>query len=105
MKLILLMEYENPADLQRRKDRYKYDVEKIGPYWEKKEKEGLIVKIRELSNNTRKMVTILEFESAADFAKVWDDMEFHKIAAEWSYFLDNINLRILRPAVQMRPTD
>jgi hypothetical protein len=103
LKVILLWEYENPVDLQRRKDRYKFGDEKGRPFWEKKEKEGLVVKRSSFSDNTRKMVSMWEFESAADFAKLWDDEEFHKVAVEWSYHLDNFNLRILRPQIQLRP--
>jgi hypothetical protein len=103
MKVILSWEYENPSDMKRHKDRYKFQEEELQPYFKKKEEEGL-VKINGLSDNTRKMVTLMEFESAADFAKVWDNEEFHKVMVGFSYYVDNIKLRILRPAsAQMRP--
>jgi len=105
MKVLLKWELEHPTDIEKRKERYKYSREKWRPYWQKKEEEGLVFKRNGWSDSTRHMVGLWEFESAADFAKLWDDEEFHKICSEYSYLVKNMKLRILRPGIELEPED
>ena len=105
MKVLLKWELEHPTDIAKRKERYKYGREKWEPYWQKKEEEGLVFKRDGWSDGTRHMVSLWEFESAADFAKLWDDEEFHKICSEYTYLVENVKLRILRPGIQLEPED
>jgi hypothetical protein len=39
-----------------------------------------------------------EFESMEDYAKVWNDLEYHRRHARFYRIVDNFKMRVCRPA-------
>ena len=76
LKVVLLVEWDNPKDETRNKKRLKHGSEVGTPYYEKKREEGIKWEMSGWSDNTGHMIGWHEFETVEDFAKIWNDEEF-----------------------------
>jgi len=101
LKVVLLLEQDDPKDEARNKKRLKYSREVEWPYHEKKREEGVKWEITGWSDNTGHIVGWWEFETMEDFAKIWTDEEFQQIMARHAYLADNISFRLLRPTITL----
>jgi len=93
------VESDNPKDEARNKKRLKLSREVGMPYIEKKQKEGIKLKVSGWADNTGHMIGWWEFETMDDFAKIWNDEEFQQIMARRTYLVDNASFRLLRPSI------
>jgi len=102
MKVVILLEYKTPKEAERNKKRYKFGDENLTPYFNKKDKE---VKMNRSgwSDGSGTVISWMEFETLEDFNKVWGDEEFQILMARWSYNVDDVKVRILRPTHQIPP--
>jgi hypothetical protein len=41
--------------------------------------------------------------SMDDFDRIWNDVEWQKACARYSYYVDNMSVRILRPSILIKP--
>lgn len=101
MTVVLLWEWDNPKDEARNKKRLKFDREEGAPFWEKKRKEGIKLKMTSWSDNTGHIVGWMEFETMDDFSKLWEDKEWQQQVTKWSYLVDNVSVRLLRPTITL----
>ena len=96
MEVLLFREWDNPKDEERRK---KYaEITSDSDLREHFEKLDVIKNWKGWADSTGHIISLWEFESMEDFAKLWDDIEFHKIHARFYRVVDNFRLRICRPA-------
>jgi len=102
MPVYLLWEWENPKEEERNKMRYKLGDE-VRRYREKKLKEGVRWEVLALTDNTRRSVVLYTFETMEDFDKIWNDEEWQRAESQWSYYVDNCTVRILRPSIRVPP--
>ena len=102
MKVVMMVEFNTPKELERNKKRYQFQDEHLRPYFTKKDKE---VKMNRSSwsDGSGTVIGWWKFESLEDFNKVWGDDEFQIMIGRWSYFVDNVKIRILRPPQQIPP--
>ena len=101
MSVVLLVEYDNPKDDERSKKMRKFGIEVMGPYWEKLVKEKDIkLEYSPWADNTGRTIRWIKFETMDDFAKMWDDERYQNINARWASFVDNMRIRLLRPAIR-----
>ncbi|MFW9809105.1 MAG: hypothetical protein ACFFE6_06965 [Candidatus Thorarchaeota archaeon] len=61
-------------------------------------KQGLVKDFQSWTDNTGHFVIFILFESIEKFAEIWNKEEFHKFTSESSMFLENVRLRLMRPA-------
>ena len=102
MKVVMLVECNTPKETERNKKRYQFSDEHLKPYWDKKDKE-VNMNRSGWSDGSGTVITWMEFETLEDFNKVWGDEEFQILMARWSYNVDNVKIRILRPTHEIPP--
>ncbi len=98
MKVALLVEYDNAKDESRYK-KYGEQSREGMPEWFKKLVEETNVKFSDWADNTGHIISWLEFENMEDFAKLWNNEEWHKWWLRRNPFVDNLRFRLLRPSV------
>ncbi len=103
MSMYLLWEWTNPKEEERNKRRYKHLRENLWPYIERKLKEGVKWEILDLTDCTGRMFALHTFDTIEDFDKVWNDDEYKKLMSQYSYFVDDCSLRILRGTKKLEP--
>jgi hypothetical protein len=103
VSVYLLWEWENAKEEERTKMRRNHYVEVLRPYYEKKRSEGVDWESLDLTDGTGRMVRLDKFDDIDDFDKIWNDEEWQKACARYSYFVDNIRVRILRPSILIKP--
>jgi len=101
MSVYLPWEWTNPKEEERNEKRLKHEVDFMYPYLEKKNKEGVKMKVLGLTDGTGRMLALNIFETIEDFDKVWNDEEFKKGISRMSYLVDNFTCRILREAIDI----
>jgi len=102
MKVVMLGEFNTPKEPERNKRRYQFADEVGKPYWDKKDKE-VKMKRSGWSNGSGVVIFWWEFETLEDFNKLWGDEEFQILMARWSYFVDNVKIRVLWPSHDIPP--
>ena len=65
-------------------------------------KEGIIKEYTSWTDNTNHYVICMLFESIEKFAELWNKEEYHKFLSESAVFLENVRIRLMRPAVMPR---
>jgi len=85
MKVVMLVEINTPKEPERNKKRYQFSNEHWRPYWDKKDKEAKMSR----SGWSDGSGTVIE--------------EFQILMARWSYNVDNVKVRILRPTHEIPP--
>ena len=100
MKVVLLIEWDNPKEEERLEKRYSYTREETDPYWKGKIEEGIIQKVSDWADNTGHRVKWVEFEDMDALAKLWSEKEFHRGLVGFSRLVDNLSYRLLRPTIQ-----
>lgn len=101
MTVFLFVEWDNPKG-ERLKEYYDKGS-KLGTYWEKKQKEGLVKKINLLTDSCGHLIWIAELTDIDAYATLMKDQEYHFSLARLSRLVDNIKIRILTPAGQLPP--
>ena len=96
MEVISFAEWDIPKDEERRK---KY-VEFMGDIaWIERIDRMVKVRHRAWTDGTGgHIMYTAEFESMEDFAKLWDDLEYHRRHARFYRIVDNFKMQICRPA-------
>ncbi|MFW9925392.1 MAG: hypothetical protein ACFFDM_01355 [Candidatus Thorarchaeota archaeon] len=61
-------------------------------------KKGIIKDFHSWTDNTGHFIVFFLFESIEKFAKLWNEPEFHNFLGESSLFLENMRIRLMRPA-------
>jgi hypothetical protein len=106
LSVVLMMEWDNPKE----ESRYRKFAEFIG--WRKglakKYKEYLEImdkmtkesalKFSNWADGTGHIINWLEFDSIESFAKLWSVDNWHKWMLELTPLVDNVRIRMLRPA-------
>jgi hypothetical protein len=100
LKVVLLIEWDNPRDEERLEKRYEFTREVTDPYWQRKVGEGIVEGVSDWADNTGHRVKWVEFESMNNLARVWDDKEYHEGAVGFSRLVDNLSFRLLRPTIR-----
>ena len=103
MSVYLLWEWENAKEEERTRMRRSHYVEVLRPYYEKKRSEGVDWESLDLTDGTGRMVRLDRFAGMDDFDRVWNDEFWQKACARYSYFVDNMTVRILRPSILIKP--
>jgi len=99
MKVVLLVEWDNPKDEARDKKGIKFNEEFITPYWESVEEKGIKITASVWSDNTGHMVGWYELEDLEEFTKWWNDERMQQMWSRWTYLVDNVRIRLLRPGL------
>ena len=96
MEVITFAEWDIPKDEERRK---KY-IEYMGDTaWISRITNSGIVKHRAWTDgNGGHVMCTAEFESMENYAKVWNDLEYHRRHARFYRIVDNFKMRVCRPA-------
>jgi len=97
LEVITFAEWDIPKDEERRKKYVEYmgDTAAIERFL----KMGVIKRHRAWTDGTGgHIMFIAEFESMEDFAKLWDDLEYHRRHARFYRIVDNFKMQICRPA-------
>ena len=97
METLVMFEWDTPKDDKRWQEYWKQSQVSM-PYFEKKQKDGTIKEYSFWSDNTGHVVFLMFFENEGNFAKVWGDEDFQKIASEANRLFDNARIRLMRPA-------
>lgn len=63
--------------------------------WKKK---GIVKDFHSWTDNTGHFIVFILFESMDKFAELWNEQDYHNIISESSMFLENMQLRLMRPA-------
>jgi hypothetical protein len=96
VEVLLFREWDNPKDEERRK---KYaEITRDTAMRERFEKLGNIKSIMGWADGTGHIISLWEFESMEDFAKLWNDIEFQRGHVRFYRVVDNFRIRICRPA-------
>ncbi len=61
-------------------------------------KKGIIKDFHIWTDNTRHIIAFFLFETMGKFAELWDEPEFHRFLSESSMFVENLRIRLMRPA-------
>ncbi len=61
-------------------------------------KKGIIKDVHTWTDNTRHVIAFFLFETMEKFAELWDEPEFHRFVSESSMFVENLRIRLMRPA-------
>jgi len=102
MPVVGIVEWDNPKDEERNKKRLKFGREVMMPYWEKLVKEkGIKAEGGAWSDNTGHMISWWEFETMEDFSKMWEDKRWQQMRGQWTYYADNVSIRLLRPSIDI----
>jgi len=97
METCMMIEWDTPKDDKRWKEYWEHS-EKTIPYLEKMHKEGAIKQYSFWSDNTGHVVFLIFFDNEQNFAKVWGDEKFQKLASASNRSFDNARVRLMRPA-------
>ena len=97
METLVIFEWDTPKDDKRWQEYWKHSQVSL-PYFEKQQKDGNIKEYSFWSDNTGHVVFLMFFENEENFAKVWGDEDFQKIASESNRLFDNARIRLMRPA-------
>jgi hypothetical protein len=62
------------------------------------QKKGIIKDFHSWTDNTGHFIVFFLFESIEKFAELWNEPDYHKYISEGSMFLENMRLRLMRPA-------
>jgi len=103
MPVALHIEFDTPKETERNKKRYQWSRELFRPYYNKKREEGVKWEANGWADGTGNVIAWHQFETMADFDKIWNDEEFQAMMVRWSYLVDNARLRILRPTFSVEP--
>ena len=102
MPVIMMYEWNNPKEPERRRKSYDIANKIFLPYYKNKQKEGVKWKGEDYTDGTNTIVGIFEFETMEDFSKIWGDEEFQKMFTRWTYYVDNCKVRILRQDLYLK---
>jgi hypothetical protein len=100
LKIVLLIEWENPQEEERLAKRYEFTREVTDPYWQRMVDEGIVESVSDWADNTGNRIKWVIFESMEQLAKVWSDKEYHEGAVGFSRLVDNLSFRLLRPTIR-----
>ena len=98
MHVVVLSEW----DASKNVEIYKKSLElmtRFVEYWEKLSKEKSIHPIYDkiFTDNSGHYSNWTEYESLADFQKIWDDETYQKYWSQYSRYVDNCRIRVMRP--------
>jgi len=99
MTVVLFFEWDNPLDEQRMKQYRKFASEST--FWKEKTEEGLVKSYSTFADtaSSRHIMGFFEFEDWGDLSKVMGSKEFQGGTRRFSYMVDNLRYRLLRPTV------
>ena len=63
--------------------------------WHKKE---IVKDFHSWTDNTGHYIVFFLFETMEKFAELWNEPEYHRLIGESSMFVENIQIRLMRPA-------
>jgi hypothetical protein len=96
VEVLLFREWDNPKDEERRK---KYtEIMRDTALRERFDKLGVIKSRKGWADGTGHIISLMEFESMEDFAKLWNDIEFQRVHVRFYRVVDNFRIRICRPS-------
>ena len=101
METLVMLEWDTPKD-DKRWEAYWKQSEVIIPYFEGKKKDGIIREYSFWADNTGHVIFLAFFENEDNFAKLWGDADFQKIASDANRLFDNARIRLMRPAATSR---
>jgi hypothetical protein len=91
--MLVFMEWDNPKDEARRTKFFDENRRRAKPAkWEG------VGKRTTWADGTGHIIALWEYESPEDFAKVWNDPEYHQYLRQSYPLLDNIRVRVCRPS-------
>jgi hypothetical protein len=98
MRVVVLNEWDASKD----EEKYRKGLEisrKWIEYWIKLSKEKSITPVYDkiFTDNTGHISNWTEYESMADFQKIWDDETYQGYWAQFSRYADNCRIRVMRP--------
>ena len=99
MVVQLFIEWDNPID-ENRMLRYR-EFTRGSSYWSDQVKKGIVERFSTWadSTNSRHIIALFEFRDWLRLAEVMGSKEFQDGARTFSYIVDNLTYRILRPTV------
>jgi hypothetical protein len=98
MSILLYSKWKLPQNPDPRMKRYADCVKNNMEYFQKKEKEGLFKNRSGWADNTGTLISLTELENADAFAKLWSDVEFHKLMTQLFGCVDEAEIKVMRPA-------
>jgi len=101
MKVLVLTTWENPKSVEGLK-RYYDNLEKQREYRAEITKK-YNVKASDWTDGTGKMYNMMEFESYGAYAKLAEDIEFHKDMVRLFRLVKNVKIKVLRPGMSVPP--
>lgn len=97
MEVITFAEWDIPKDEERRKKYVEYMGDRA--WIDRINKMGLVKRHRAWTDGTGgHIMYTAEFDSMEDYAKVWNDLEYHRRHARFYRIVDNFKMRVCRPA-------
>lgn len=99
MRVTLFFEWDNPIDLERMKKYRRFSREST--YWDNRVKEGTVKHYSTFADagDSRHIIGLFEFKDWESLSKVMGSREFQDGTREFSYLVDNLTYRLLRPTV------
>ena len=61
-------------------------------------KKGIIKDFHSWTDNTGHFIVFFLFETIEKYAELWNEPEYHKFIGESSMFVENLRIRLMRPA-------
>lgn len=61
-------------------------------------KEGIVKDFHSWTDNTGRFIVFFLFETIEKLAELWNEPDYHKFISESSMFVENLRIRIMRPA-------
>ena len=99
MTVGILWEWDNPKDEERNRKRLEKSQE-VNEYFYKIAKEREIkAKYSVWADGTGHVMFWGEYENFDEVAKWWEDEQFQRLFAELGMYVDNFNIRWLRPMI------
>ena len=98
MTVSLVMEWDVPKGKQATKEYRKVIEEKVRPICSKR-----VDKTTGLTDNTGHIIAIWEFKDTASFSELWEDENYHSAMMSFSNVADNLNIRLCRPSIAVKP--
>jgi len=99
MVVQLFIEWDNPVD-ENRMTKYR-EFTRDSTYWPDQVKKGAVVRYSTWADSTssRHIIALFEFKDWAKLADVMGSKEYQDGARAFSYMVDNLSYRLLRPTV------
>jgi len=99
MTVVLFFEWDNPLDDEKMNKYRKFTNEST--FWKEKVEEGLVKGYSTFADtaSSRHIMGFFEFEDWGNLSKVMGSKEFHDGTRRFSYIVDNLRYRLLRPTV------